>query len=146
MDKLETRKIITDFLKQREEVIFAYIFGSFVRNDRYHDVDVAICLDRNFDRKDLSRFPYGYESLLIGRLTGLVGKNIDLVVMNDAEILMQQRVVNKGVLLFSRDDRFRVQYENNVRRLFIDSEHLRNIRESYMDNRIEDLTKRIENA
>lgn len=138
MNKEQLKNSIADFLREKREIAYAYIFGSFVQKQYYHDIDVAVYLGKNFDKNDLIKFPYSYESQLISELNILVRKNIDLVVMNSAEILIQQRIINKGILLFSRDESARIFYENYVRKLYIDSEHLRMIKRHYLAKNIID--------
>jgi predicted nucleotidyltransferase len=122
---------IRKLLFSKPEISFAYIFGSFVQTDHYHDIDLAVYLAENFNKNDMKIFPYGYESLLVSEINLLVRKEIDLVVMNNAEITIQQRIINKGILLFSKDELKRVLYENNIRKLYIDAEPLRRIKRYY---------------
>ncbi|MCL4512065.1 MAG: nucleotidyltransferase domain-containing protein [Bacteroidetes bacterium] len=136
MKKTQIEKQIADFLKAKTEVMFAYIFGSFVQKDYYHDIDVAVYLYEDFDKNDRKKFPYGYESFLLSELNLLTRENVDLVIMNSAEILIQQRVINRGILLFSKDERLRIQYENYIRKLYIDAEHLRKIKRHYLARNI----------
>lgn len=136
MNKKEIENKIKKFLHKRPEITLAYIFGSFVQRDNYHDIDIAVYLSDNFNKNDFKKFPYGYESFLISELNILVRKNVDLVVMNKAEILIQQRIVNKGILLFSKDDRKRISYENFIRKLYIDTESLRRIKSYYLGKHI----------
>lgn len=138
MEKEEIKKVIGGFLQARKEILSAYIFGSFTQAEAFHDVDVGVYLYRDFDRNDLNKFPYGYESLLISQLGALTRQKIDLVVMNNAEILIQQRIINRGILLFSKDERIRVVYENHIRELCIDSQHLRKIQRHYLGKIIGD--------
>ena len=129
---------IKEFLFGRPEISFAYIFGSFVQREHYHDIDVAVYLSKDFNKFDMKKFPYGYESCLISELNLLVRKNIDLVVMNNAEIMIQQRIINKGILLFSKDEHIRISYENLIRKLYIDSENIRRIKRKYLNKKISD--------
>jgi len=153
LKKSEIENQIADFLKTKGEIMLAYIFGSFVQNNYYHDIDVAVYLREDFDRKDFpngslreKKHPYGYESSMIGELSSLTKMNIDFVVMNNATILIQQRIINKGMRLFSRDESFRIQYENRIRKLYIDYQHLWNIQRYYLSKHIDELTKRTDNA
>jgi predicted nucleotidyltransferase len=134
--KTEIENKIKHFLESRIEIGFAYIFGSFVKNENYHDIDIAVYLNKNFDKNDLIRFPYGYESFMISELTFLVKKKVDFIVMNNAEITLQQRIINKGTLLFSKDDHIRISYENFIRKLYIDSENIRRIKRKYLNKKI----------
>ena len=136
MNKDAIKKNIAGFLREKKEITFAYLFGSFVQKDNFHDIDIALYLARDFNKNDLEKFPYGYESRLISEINLLVREKIDLIVMNNAEILIQQRIINKGYLLFSRDERVRISYENFIRKLYIDTESLRSIKKHYLSLRI----------
>lgn len=136
MNKKVIENKIKQFLFSRPEISFAYIFGSFVQRDHYHDIDVAVYLSDDFNKNDMKKFPYGYESCLISELILLVRKDIDLVVMNNAAIMIQQRIINKGILLFSKDERKQVFYENYIRKLYIDAEPLRKIKRYYLAGNI----------
>lgn len=138
MNKDEIENKIRKFLFDKTEVTFAYIFSSFIHKDIYHDIDIAAYLSPSFNKNDFEKFPYGYESLLISDLSSLVRKNIDFVVMNNAGILIQQRIINKGILLFSKDERKRISYENYIRKLYIDAEPLRKIKSYYLEKNILD--------
>lgn len=78
-------------LVKKEEILFAYIFGTFVSKNHYHDIVIAVYLSENFDKNDTKKFPYGYESSIISDLNLLVRKNIDFIVMNNANILIQKK-------------------------------------------------------
>jgi predicted nucleotidyltransferase len=138
-NKTLTENKISEFLQSKDEIIFAYIFGSFIKNQNYHDIDIAVYLNKYFNKNDLKKFPYGYESILISELTLLAREKIDFIVMNNADITLQQRIINKGTLLFSKDERIRITHENFIRKLYIDAENIRRIKRKY-------LTKKIINA
>ena len=125
-------KKVTDFLIKREEVERAYIFGSFTSMDKYHDIDIAVYLKDGFNKYDPINHPFGYESTLIGELISVVKKEVDFIVMNNAGLLIQHRIINKGMLLFCRNDKTRIHYENYIRKLYIDAEHIRNIQNYYL--------------
>ena len=131
--KKEVYSRLKDSLSGRQEIDFAYIFGSFVKSDHYHDIDVAVHLEKNFNPDDYKKFPYGYESNLISDISALLRNDkIDLVIINKAGILIQQRIINTGVLLFERNKYKRISYENYIRRLYIDAEPLRKIKMFYL--------------
>lgn len=136
LEKKQIKNKITDDLHGRDEIIFAYIFGSFVEKEYYHDVDVAVYLSDNFDKSNLKKFPYGYESGVISQLNIIVRENIDFIVMNDAELYIQKKIIDKGILLFSKNERKRIHYENYIRKMYIDTAHLRKIRRHYLTKKI----------
>jgi hypothetical protein len=136
LEKKHREKIIAEYLRETDEVLFAYIFGSFVGKENYHDIDVAVYLKDTFDKNDLMKFPYGYESGLISALNLLVRENIDFIVINNAQLTLQKKIIEHGILLFSKDERKRIHFENYIRKLFIDATHLRKIRRYYLSGKI----------
>ena len=120
-------------LSGRHEIDFAYLFGSFVKSNHYHDIDIAVHLEKNFNPDDYKKFPYGYESNLISDISALLKTDrIDLVIFNKAGILIQQRIINSGLLLLERNRYKRINYENYIRGLYIDAEPLRRIKMFYL--------------
>ena len=47
LNKKEVIEEIKNFIESRAEIIFAYIFGSFVENETFNDIDLAIYIDEN---------------------------------------------------------------------------------------------------
>jgi len=135
-EKKHIENKIIEYLNKREEILFAYIFGSFISKDHYHDIDIAVYLTENFDKNDTKKFPYGYESYMIPELNLLTRKNIDFIVMNSADIVIQKKIITQGKLLFCKDERKRIYYENYIRKIYIDTEELRKIKRHYLSNKI----------
>ena len=128
---------ITNYLRRREEIEFAYIFGSFANKDIYRDIDIAVRIDPEFAYNDLTVYPYGYASTLISEITGIINSDkLDLVIMNKAGNVLLQRIVNNSILLFDRSKYKRVHYENNIRKEYIDSQNLRLIKRKYLLEKI----------
>ena len=73
---------------------------------------------------------------MIRKLTQLAKNKIDFVVMNKTEITLQQRIINKGILLFCKDNSKRISYENYIRKLYIDSANIRKIKRKYLSGKI----------
>ena len=131
--KKEVYNTLKDCLCDKQEIDFAYIFGSFIKSDHYHDLDIAVHLEKDFNPDDYKKFPYGYESNIIADISALLRNDkIDLVIINKAGILIQQRIINTGVLLFERNRYKRISYENYIRHLYIDAEPLRKIKIFYL--------------
>ncbi len=136
-DKEQIKDIIAEYLHETEEIIFAYIFGSFVAKEYYHDIDVAVYLSDNFDKNDLMKYQYGYESSLVAKLMKLLHTDkIDLVVLNNAPLLITNRIINTGILLFDKDKFNRIYFENKSRKMFVDTENIRKIKTYYLVKKI----------
>jgi uncharacterized protein len=93
---------IVPLLRAREEVIFAYLHGSFITREAFRDVDLALyviampALAPNLRRYEIDT---GVD------FTAHVQVLIDVRVMNDAPLAFRYHVL-KGRLLFTRDDEF----------------------------------------
>ena len=139
LEKNEIRRLIKDYLQNRKEIIFAYIFGSFVNADDFRDIDVAVYIDSPDLTKDFEKYPYGYESKILGELAGILHSDkIDLVLLNKSPLLITHRIVNTGELLFDKAKYRRINFENSVRKEFIDHEYFRKIRTYYLKKSIEE--------
>lgn len=64
VDKKDITKKIAGFVRNHEEIIFAYIFGSFIEDEVFNNVDVAIYV-RNYTCAKLRVFMYCYFSYFI---------------------------------------------------------------------------------
>ncbi len=132
LDKNKIKEIICCYLESKQEILFAYLFGSFCLKDKYRDIDIAVYLNPEFNFRDTDKYPYGYESDIIGELNlKLKTDNIDFIVLNKANLLLSKQVYNTGVLLFERDRFFRIKVVNSIRKEYIDTRHLSQIRELY---------------
>lgn len=103
-DAGQLAETLTRVLAVREEVLDAYLFGSWAsaRAQPHSDIDVAVYVDpaRTPDT------PFGYPAELTTALMGAHGVNcVDVVVLNYAPPLLSHRVLRDGVRLVSRDGR-----------------------------------------
>ncbi len=89
-------------LKEREEVIFAYLHGSFLTHD-FRDIDIAVYLKEN---KDVL-----YEVELGVELEKILKFPVDVRVLNSAPLAFRFKVIKDGLLLFSKDERIRSDFE-----------------------------------
>lgn len=98
-------------------VLFAYLFGSHARDDarRTSDVDIAVYI---------AEPPSGGPELaleLAARLAGTSGVGgIEVVVLNDSPVALRGRAVRERVVLYSRDEPARVEFESRTLREFFD--------------------------
>lgn len=89
-------------LDPREEVLEAYLFGSYARGQAasHSDVDVAVFIDE----RRAPESPFGYEAELTADCMKALGRNdVDVVVLNRATPLLYHRVLRDGTRLLSRD-------------------------------------------
>ncbi|WCN29919.1 nucleotidyltransferase domain-containing protein [Thermococcus kodakarensis] len=96
---------IQEALMRREEVIFAYLHGSFIEDRPFRDIDVAVYVKEKLD--------IFYEMTLEDELTELTGFPVDVRVLNEAPITFRFKVIG-GELLFSKDEKARCRFEEET--------------------------------
>ncbi len=87
-------------LLARPEIDFAYLFGSFIADAVYHDIDVGVYLHPS-DRSRAAIFDY--EMDLSAELTLALRKPVDIHVLNSAPLSVQHTIL-RGALLFARNE------------------------------------------
>ena len=130
-------KELTEYFSSKDSVILAYLFGSTVRGDtgRLSDVDIGVMLDEKLSKKD--RFEL--ELKLISEIAILIKKNkIDLVVLNEAPLLLAHNIIKNGIILKS-DETERVNFETKILSMYIDEKY-------YIKRHTEETLKRIAEA
>ena len=84
------------------EVQFACLYGSHARGqaNTLSDVDVAVLIDRATDRKEY----FDLRLTLIGDLSALIkNDDVDVVVLNEAPLALQYRILRDGISLYCRN-------------------------------------------
>jgi predicted nucleotidyltransferase len=101
----EIQERVRHFLGQREEILFAYLHGSFIGGD-FRDIDIAIFLTERGKREALE-----YELNLESELKDLTGFSADVRALNHSPLSFRFNVIKNGILLFSRDEVARSDFE-----------------------------------
>jgi predicted nucleotidyltransferase len=116
-------------------VALVYLFGSAARGQTtpLSDIDIALILiEGQIDDKDRLMFELEVEDELASRCDI---SNADVRVINKAPIVIRGKVVTEGVLLFSRDEEMRVEFETRTRSEYFDFlPVIKFIREAYFDH------------
>ena len=128
MDIIENCKKI---LIECENVIFAYIFGSYAsklaREDS--DIDIAIYLKDQIDTKEYLNIKTN--------LIESCGKEIDLIILNEATPLLKLEIYRNNILLFTRDktieSNFKVKrlFEYSDMKKYVDMVYEKNVKRMY---------------
>jgi predicted nucleotidyltransferase len=129
-DKQPVLENITRILSKRQEILFAYLFGSFVHDTGFHDVDVGIYL-----REDVSPFPGPGETFALEVAVGLeleknLGYPADVKVLNRAPVALCHAVTGGRVLL-SRDETKRLSWVERTWSRYLDMRYF--FRSSLLD-------------
>lgn len=112
---------ITERLSQSlPEIMAAYIFGSFVGQDSFGDIDIGILLSAD----ELAQ-PLAYELNIENLLEKEIKLPVDVRVLNGAPLSFQQNVIRKGLLIVDKDPNRRAAFEGNVRKKYFDFSRFR---------------------
>jgi uncharacterized protein len=123
MEPDQLTSVLTDFLMRQPDVRLAYLFGSQAqgRPHALSDVDVALLLAEHLSPLEQSRA----RLRLLGELMALLQReDVDLVVLNQASLLLRHRVLRDGRLLFANDDRERVRFAAETYRRYLDCRYM----------------------
>ena len=90
----------------RREILFAVLFGSAAEGPEFHDLDVAVYVDRNFvsPEDDLV-----YETRLSDELSVAGGTSVDARIVNETPVGFRYNV-SRGKPLVVRDERCYVAF------------------------------------
>jgi len=98
-------KKIKNLVQNQDEIIFAYIFGSFIEEENFHDIDIAIYLNEN---KTSAKSTF-YEIELSNQIENITSIPIDIIRLNSALDAIVYRA-SKGLLIKNSNDNLRVNY------------------------------------
>ena len=105
----EIQKGIADVLKDGGDIMFAYLHGSFLEG-AFQDIDVAVYLPRTTGKRDALK----YELRLERELKENTGFPVDVRILNYAPLSFRFNVIKNGVLLFSKNEETRCDFENLI--------------------------------
>ncbi|MFY9344661.1 MAG: nucleotidyltransferase domain-containing protein [Planctomycetota bacterium] len=119
MERAAILAALTSYFAGRADVFAAYLFGSVARDEAKasSDVDVAVLL-RAGRPATLEAFDPVFE--IQDDLGRILGREIDLVVMNGAPLDLLHRILRDGVLLLDREPIRRMEFELQARTEYFD--------------------------
>jgi len=93
-------------LSQDKKIIFAYVHGSFLDEEDFNDLDIAIFLDKG---TGINTDPVNLEISLSLELEKLIHLPIDVKILNAAPLSFCYHVT-KGMLILSQDENIREEF------------------------------------
>lgn len=103
---------ISKILEKEPDILFAYLFGSYAKGiqNKKSDIDIAIYLK---DEKILEKNPL-YPSRVAIKIERELGEKriLDIRVLNGSTLRFKNQVLY-GKLLFSKDEKKRIQFETS---------------------------------
>ncbi|MFH1170684.1 MAG: HepT-like ribonuclease domain-containing protein [Candidatus Vogelbacteria bacterium] len=114
MDIKKLTAELTDYFKKRDDVAFAYLFGSVVKGTTHLDSDVDIGVYFTPKTPGLeyeAKSEYPGESEIWSDIEKITKRETDLVVLNRASVEIFFSVINQGLKLFSRNDNLLIRLQ-----------------------------------
>jgi predicted nucleotidyltransferase len=117
-NKTDLLAITKEVMEKDEDVLFAYLYGSYVHNSIHFesDIDVAVYLNPSNIKKYIKK----EEELATLLIAQLHSDKIDLRILNISPFLLQYNILKEGILIFVRDEPERVDFENRVMNRFFE--------------------------
>lgn len=129
-------------------VMLAYLYGSAAEGYArpFSDVDIALVLSPEPPLSARERLWLELDiAAEIERRCGI--GNADVRSINQSPLVVQGKVVTEGLLLYSRDETFRIEYEVYTRKLYLDFRPvICAMREAYFAHLEAQMTRRGEQA
>ncbi|MEG3065084.1 nucleotidyltransferase domain-containing protein [Acetomicrobium sp.] len=107
--EIETK--LHNFFAREDKTKLAFLIGSYAKGAARPEsgVDVAVLFGRSFDIKQVLE--------LKERLTQLLGKDVDLVVLDSAGPVMKMQALKTGILLYAERGSLRAVFCSNDKRV-----------------------------
>jgi len=109
-------RALVDELKERCSPVAVYLFGSRAAGEERSDsdLDLAVLLPEGV------RIPLLEKMSIVERLAGIVGFEVDLVVLNEARLPIQFEIIRNGRLLYEQSFDERTDAEDRIVRDYLD--------------------------
>ncbi|MEI7673780.1 MAG: nucleotidyltransferase domain-containing protein [Deltaproteobacteria bacterium] len=95
--------------EREKSVLCAYLFGSFAsgKENRTSDMDIAVLFDAPTPRSEYS----GRVLSMMDALSASFDRDVDMVVLNDADSFLKFQVLKTGERIYERTDRRKRDFE-----------------------------------
>ena len=114
-DKEKVIQIISShFSQQYDEIFSVYIFGSFISERHFSDIDIGI-----ITAMDLSK-PPDFELKLENRLEKLIKYPVDIRILNRAPISFSQNVFRTGRVIIDKNPNMRADFQGRILKQYFD--------------------------
>ena len=114
-EKEKIIQIISSHLfQQYDEILAVYIFGSFISERHFSDIDIGI-----ITAMDLNK-PLDFELKLENRLEKLIKYPVDVRILNRAPISFSQNVFRTGRVIIDKNPNMRADFEGRILKQYFD--------------------------
>ena len=116
----EIENIFKEIFLQNEEIIAAYLYGSFLYSENYEDVDIGLLIHNKF-KPDVM-----YEAQLAGKLEQIFKdtynafKTVDVRILNRKPLRFLFSMLKNSKIIYSKNDLERVKFETKIIKEYLD--------------------------
>lgn len=116
--KNELISLLTDILRDRIDLDFAYIHGSFLNEEKFSDIDIAVYMAKGAypQKEPVTKFEIDLEI----QLEKLAGYPVDVRVINDSPLSFRYNVLKFGKLLFAGNEDIQTGFAERTITAYID--------------------------
>jgi len=118
MERKEVLRKIREIISRFDDVEIAYIFGSFLKGDKFNDIDIAIFLSKELNPYRRFKFSMEMARELERGMKPRLG--FDVKILNYSPVEFQHEVLKKGKVVFLRDETKRIEYESKLISTYLD--------------------------
>jgi predicted nucleotidyltransferase len=114
-EKEKVIQIISSHLfQQYDEILAVYIFGSFISERHFSDIDIGIITAMGLNK------PLDFELKLENRLEKLIKYPVDVRILNRAPISFSQNVFRTGRVIIDKNPNMRADFEGRILKQYFD--------------------------
>ena len=108
------KKIYSYLHTECKDIIVAYLFGSFIKEGSFSDIDLGIITSMEPER------PLNYELDLESRLERVIKYPMDIRIINRAPLSFSQSVIRNGRIIVDRNPNLRADFEGQILKQYFD--------------------------
>lgn len=106
---------ISFYLDQHvENIVAAFLFGSFVNEQSFSDIDIGLIMKFQPDQ------PLHFELSLESQLEKMVAYPVDVRILNKAPLAFSQNVFRTGRVILDKDPNFRADFQGRILKEYFD--------------------------
>lgn len=94
-------ELIVEYIRKQEDIISAYLFGSFARGkeNKFSDLDIAVYFDSSVVHSELA----DRQINMITDISKLVRREVDIIALNNASISLRFKIIQTGRCFYEKD-------------------------------------------
>ena len=115
-------------------ILAAYLFGSQAtqKASALSDIDIALLVSPSTNKPQ--RFDFRLR--LTNDLSSVLGKRVDLIILNDAPLMLQYEAIKHGSIILCNDRELRIDMETRILSKYLDRRYYEKRRAAIILNRI----------